>query len=254
MSKYHILLAGLTATGKTTSLHNLALNHPNPKEVAYICCEAGKTPIWANRFTTTSDSVTHPDQVIEFFQTVEQMPNIEYCVLDGFNFLMKMFITEVIDNMTNTQAGWGEYGKFIQRFMQQIVGNSKKKWIIIAHNEEETVLTGTQAGMKKYKVPISGGEGKHGFEAWFNHVIYTTKLPIAEARKLLETGTNVNPEQFTISPEEEHVKYAFVTRNTENFALGCIRSDFGTWQANQTYLDNDILLVMNHFDKLIDAI
>lgn len=253
MSAYHILIAGLTATGKTTSLRNLALNHPNPKSVAYICCEAGKTPIWAKRFTTTTDAITHPDQVVEFFAAVEEMPNIEYCVLDGFNFLMKMFVSEVIDNMSNTQVGWGDYAKFIQRFMQQTVGNSTKKWIILAHNEEETVMTGPNTGMKQYRVPLQGSEAKHGYEAWFNHVIYTTKIPTALAQKLLDEGEFVNPEQFTISPQERKAKYAFVTQQTDDFALGRIRSDFGTWDLNQTYIDNDIQLVMNHFDKLIDV-
>lgn len=46
--------------------------------------------------------------------------------------------------------------------MQQVVGASSKKWIIIAHNEEETVLTGPNAGMKQYRVPLQGSEAKHG--------------------------------------------------------------------------------------------
>ena len=137
--------------------------------------------------------------------------------------------------------------------MQQVVGASSKKWIIIAHNEEETVMTGPNAGMKQYRVPLQGSEAKHGYEAYFNHVIYTAKIPTAQAQKLLDEGEFVNPEQFTISPQERKAKYAFVTQQTDDFALGRIRSDFGTWDLNQTYIDNDIQLVMNHFDNLIDA-
>ena len=142
----------------------------------------------------------------------------------------------------------------MQRFMQQVVGASKKKWIILAHNEEETVMTGANLGMKQYRVPMQGSEAKHGYEAYFNHVIYTTKLPINLANKILEEGVFANPEQFTISEQEKNVKYAFVTQQTEEYALGRIRSDFGTWETNQTYINNDIQLVMDHFDKLLGDI
>lgn len=162
MAKIQVLIAGVSASGKSNSLRNLSKD--NPKAVAYLSCEAGKSTPFKHNFVTKRDAngneigIKHPAEAIQFFKQVETMDSIEYCVLDGFNYLMDMYESQIVRKATNTQSAWGDYGAFLQNFMQQVVGVSTKKWIILAHNAVEL----TPAGDYRYFVPIKGASKNTG--------------------------------------------------------------------------------------------
>lgn len=256
MAKYHILIAGQSASGKTTSLYRLAMEHQNPKSVAYLCCEAGKTPIWANRFTTLKSGLNTPHDAMNFFKKIEDNDSIEYCVLDGFNYLMNMFHDVYIHNAKDGRSGWGDYAVFIRQFFA-FIGVSKKKWIIIAHNTEEVIEKGKDAGNIRYYVPIQGSVKGNGLESFFEHVIYSRIIPIANAHEMIGNG-EVDPNYFYFTKNDyydeqaEGVKGVFQTKRTADMAFSRIRSSLGTWKTNQTFINNDIWLVMQHFDQMID--
>lgn len=237
MAQIQVLIAGESSTGKSQSLMNLAKD--NPKSVAYLSAEAGKSTPFKNQFTTLKSGISNPHEAVQFFQQVEQMDNIEYCVLDGFNYLMDMFESQ----QKNGYDGWKDYAEFIKDFMQQTVGTSKKKWIIIAHNFKELM----DQGLYRYYVPIKGSASKIGLESYFNVVIYTVKLPLKKAKELIDQG-KVDPELFFITEDEEieGVKYCFQVRSTADMAEGRIRSLAGMWNAKQIYINNDAELLMNH--------
>lgn len=222
------------------SLRNLSKD--NPKAVAYINCEAGKSTPFKNKFTTLKTGVSNPQEVVQFFQAVEQMDTIEYCVLDGFNYLMDMFESQ----QKNGYDGWKDYAEFIKNFMQQVIGTSKKKWIILAHNFKELMSNGEY----KHYVPIKGSASKIGLESYFNVVIYTTKFPLKKAKELIDLD-KIDKDLFHITEDEEieGVKYAFQVRSTPDTAEGRIRSLLGMWNAKQVYIDNDCQLLMDHLEK-----
>lgn len=237
MALIQVLVAGESSTGKSQSLINLSKN--NPKSVAYLSAEAGKSTPFKNNFTTLISGIKSPHEAIQFFQQVEQMDSIEYCVMDGFNYLMDMFESQ----QKNGYDGWKDYAEFIKDFMQQIVGTSKKKWIVIAHNFKELM----DQGLYRYYVPIKGSASKIGLESYFNVVVYTVKLPIKKAHQLIQEN-KVDPELFFITEDEEieGVKYCFQVRSTADMAEGRIRSLAGMWNAKQIYINNDAQLLMNH--------
>lgn len=107
MAKIQVLIAGTSSSGKSMSLQNLSKD--NPKAVAYLSCEAGKNTPFPNGFTTLKDKdgnprgIAHPDEAVQFFKAVEQKEDIEYCVLDGFNYLMDLFENTIIKTASNTQ-------------------------------------------------------------------------------------------------------------------------------------------------------
>lgn len=107
MAKIQVLIAGTSSSGKSMSLQNLAKD--NPKSVAYLSCEAGKSTPFPHEFITMRDGdgnevgIKHPDEAIQFFKQVEIMDSIKYCVLDGFNYLCDMYESVVVKNATNTQ-------------------------------------------------------------------------------------------------------------------------------------------------------
>lgn len=243
MAQIQVLVAGVSASGKSMSLQNLSKD--NPKAVAYISCEAGKSTPFPNNFLTMKDDkgnvkgISHPEEVVQFFKAVEQMDTIEYCVLDGFNYLCEMFESVVIKNMSNTMQGWALYGDFIRNFMQQVVGTSKKKWIIIAHNNVEL----TPQGDYRYYVPVKGSVAKIGLESYFNVVVYAQRMKIDKLKEL-----DYNPEllHFTARDERLGFKHTFQVQPTKDVAEGRIRDLAGMWAENEIFIDNDAQLLMDH--------
>lgn len=237
MAQIQVLIAGESSTGKSQSLMNLSKD--NPKAVAYLSAEGGKSTPFKNNFTSMKRGISSPYEAVQFFQQVEQMPDIEYCVLDGFNYLMDMFESQ----QKNGYDGWKDYAEFIKDFMQQTVGTSSKKWIIIAHNFKELM----EQGLYRYYVPIKGSASKIGLESYFNIVIYTVKLPLKKAKEMIDQG-KVDPDLFFITEDEEieGVKYTFQVRSTADMAEGRIRSLSGMWNAKQIYVNNDCELLMKH--------
>lgn len=246
MAKIQVLIAGTSASGKSMSLKNLAKD--NPKSVAYLSVEAGKSTPFPHNFITLRDSngnevgIKHPDEAVQFFKQVEAMDSIEYCVLDGFNYLCDMFESVVVKNSTNTQNGWANYGEFIRNFMQQIMGTSTKKWIVIAHNTIEL----TPSGDYRYYVPIKGAVGKIGLESFFNVVVYAQRMKVDKLKEL-----EFDPELLHFSPRDERLgyKHVFQVQPTKEISEGRIRDLAGMWEDNQIYMDNDAQLLLDHINR-----
>lgn len=246
MAKIQVLIAGTSSSGKSMSLQNLAKD--NPKSVAYLSCEAGKSTPFPHKFITVRDpngneiGIKHPDEAVQFFKKVEQMDQIEYCVLDGFNYLCDMYESVVVKNSSNTQAAWGNYGEFIRNFMQQIIGVSTKKWIIIAHNAIEL----TPAGDYRYFVPVKGAVAKMGLESFFNVVVYAQRMKVDKLKEL-----EFDPELLHFTPRDERLgyKHVFQVQPTKDLAEGRIRDLAGMWGDNQIYMDNDAQELINHISN-----
>lgn len=136
----------------------------------------------------------------------------------------------------------GDYGTFIQNFMQQVVGVSNKKWIIIAHNAVEL----TPQGDYRYYVPVKGAAKNIGFESWFNIVIYAQRQKVDKLKEL-----EFDPEllHFTGRDERLGYKHVFQVQPTKDVAEGRIRDLAGMWNDNQIYMDNDAQLLMNHLEN-----
>lgn len=201
-----------------------------------------KSTPFPHSFTSLKTGITHPEQAVQFFKQVEEMDSIEYCVLDGFNYLMDMFESVVVNQSTNTMKSWGEYADFIKNFMQQVIGPSKKKWIIIAHNNEEL----TPEGEFRYYVPIKGSAAKIGIESYFNVVVYAQRQKLSNLNKY-----DSDPELLHITTRDERLgyKHVFQVQPTKEVANGRIRDLDGMWEDNQIWIDNDAQLLMDHLSK-----
>lgn len=244
MSEWRILIAGEAAQGKSTSLMNLCKD--NPKKVAYLSAEAGKDTPFRNNFTKMQSALENPEDALAFFRAVEQDPNIEYCVLDGFNFLMQLFVTKRVRTAKDTRAAWGDYAHFVNVLMHQIVATSTKKWIIIAHNARDKNPDESLA----FRVPLQGSAGKIGFEAFFNFIVYAKKVPLVRVKEWV----NENSAPYLhITPKDERLgyKHVFQVASTGDTADSCIRSFFGMWEDDVIYTDNDVSLIADAFTKFL---
>jgi hypothetical protein len=96
----------------------------------------------------------------------------------------------------------------------------------------------------KTAVPVKGSTKNQGIEAFFSTVVEATKLPI---RELEDYAVEANP--FLKIDEEEEligVKHVFQTRLTRTTVGKRIRSPMGMFTREQTFIDNDAQLLLDH--------
>ena len=230
-----ILVSGKSTTGKSASIMNLE----RPENWAYLNCEAGKRLPFRSKFKEFT--ITDPLQVYEAFDWAETQDNIEGIVVDSVTFLMDMFESVHVINSTNTMKAWGDYAQFFKNLMQVYVARSTKSVIFTAHaldqlNEADMVM--------ETKVPVKGSLKNNGIESYFSAVVSSKKMTI----KALEGYEN---DLLTITPEDETLgfKYVFQTKLTKETVGERIRAPMGLWSTAETYIDNDMQLVMHRLHE-----
>ena len=230
-----ILVSGKSTTGKSASIMNLE----RPENWAYLNCEAGKRLPFRSKFKEFT--ITDPLQVYEAFDWAETQDNIEGIVVDSVTFLMDMFESVHVINSTNTMKAWGEYAQFFKNLMQVYVARSTKSVIFTAHaldqlNEADMVM--------ETKVPVKGSLKNNGIESYFSAVVSAKKMTI----KALEGYEN---DLLSVTPEDEALgfKYVFQTKLTKETVGERIRAPMGLWSTAETYIDNDMQLVMHRLHE-----
>ena len=230
-----ILVSGKSTTGKSASIMNLE----RPENWAYLNCEAGKRLPFRSKFKEFT--ITDPLQVYEAFDWAETQDNIEGIVVDSVTFLMDMFESVHVINSTNTMKAWGEYAQFFKNLMQVYVARSTKSVIFTAHaldqlNEADMVM--------ETKVPVKGSLKNNGIESYFSAVVSAKKMTI----NALEGYEN---DLLTVTPEDEALgfKYVFQTKLTKETVGERIRAPMGLWSTAETYIDNDMQLVMHRLHE-----
>jgi len=230
-----VLIAGKSATGKSISLRNLK----DPEGVVYLCCENNKELPFASKFKTLN--ITDPMQVYQAIEEVESKNDIHTIVIDSLSFLMDMFETQKVLPSTNTMQAWGQYAQFFKRLMQEYIAKSTKNIICTAHtmdilNEAEMVM--------ETMIKVKGSLMNQGIESYFTHVIATKKMTL----KKLESYEN---KLLNTTEEEEMlgIKYVFQNRLTKETVNERIRSPLGMWTVPETFIDNDIQLVLDQIHQ-----
>jgi len=138
---------------------------------------------------------------------------------------------------TVLNISWGTYAQFFKRLMSQYVASSTKNILFTAHtmdilNEAEMV--------NETLVKVKGSLMNNGLESYYSTVISTKKIPL----KKLETYKSP---LLTFTEEEQLLgyKYCFQTKLTKETVNERIRSSLGMWNIPETYIDNDIQLVLD---------
>lgn len=237
VNDHFVLVSGQSATGKSTSLMNLA----NPEGVMFLACEPKKLP-FKSKFQEYK--ITDPLQVYEAIQAAEDMPEIHTIVIDTLTFLIDMYESQYVINAANTMKAWGDYAQYIKNLMLQYVNQSSKNIIFLAHtrqimNESDMVM--------ETKVPVKGSVANTGIEAFFSTILSTKKVPL---KKLAGYENNL----LTITEEEEELgfKYVFQTRLTKETVDERMRSAMGMWSKNETYIDNNLQFVIDRLHEYYD--
>lgn len=241
INDYLVLISGKSAAGKSASLRKLR----DPENVMYLNCESGKKLPFPNKFRTYK--ITDPFQVIEAFDAVAQhkemsppgpLAKVHTIVIDSLTFLLDMYESVHVIGSANTMAAWGNFQQYFKLLMQDKVASCGLNVLFLAHtldsyNESEMVT--------ETKVPVKGALKNNGIEAYFSCVVSAKKVTI----KSLE---GYKSKLLNITAEEEALgfKYVFQTKLTKNTVNERIRSPMGLFKTEETYMDNDVQVLLDH--------
>lgn len=214
----------------------------NQEGVMYLNCEAGKKLPFKAKFKQYT--ITDPLQINEAFDAAEKMEGIHTIVVDSLTYLLDMYESVYVLNSANTMKAWGDFAQYFKTLMQQYVAKSTKNVIFIAHtsdtmNENEMVM--------ETKVPVKGSLKNNGIESYFTIVLASKKVT-------LKTLKDYKSELLNITPEEEALgyKYVFQTKLTKETVNERLRGPLGLWDTKETYIDNNVQLVMNRLHEYYD--
>ena len=234
-----VLVVGKSATGKSACLMGLK----NPTGVMYLNCESGKKLPFRSKFKEFT--ITDPLQVYEALQKAEEMPEIHTIVIDTSTYLMDMYESLYVVNAANGQKAWGDFAQYFKNLMQQYVAKSTKNVIFLAHTAD--VLNESEMTVE-VRVPVKGSLKANGIESFFSQVIATKKMKVKDLKPY------ANP-LLTITAEEEALgfKHVFQTRLTKETVGERLRGPMGMWDKEETYIDNNIQLVLDRLYEYYTA-
>jgi len=227
-----ILIAGQSATGKSASLRNLR----NQEKWMYLNTEAGKRLPFKNHFKTYR--IEDPLQVLEAFDYATTNPEIEGVIVDSLTFLMDMYETQYVLTSTNTMKAWSDYNQFFKSLLQDKVIKIGKPVIFIAHTLK---MLNEATGEYESSVPIKGALKGQGVEAYFSCVVAAKKVPLKQLKEFKSDLLHIEPEEDALG-----YKYVFQTRLTKDTVGERIRSPMGLFKPNETWMDNDAQILLDH--------
>lgn len=230
-----ILIVGYSSTGKSASLQNIR----DQEKWLYLNCEAGKRLPFKNKFE--SHRIEDPYQVHEAFDHGTNNASIKGIIVDSVTFLMDMYETQYVLPAANTMKAWGDFAQYFKVLMQQKVTAFSKPTIITAHVKDEL---DEKAMEMKVSVPIKGALKNNGVEAYFSTVVAAKKIAIKDLEKFGNSMLNINDDE-----RELGYKHVFQTRPTKTTTGERIRSPMGMFTKEETYIDNDAQILLDHLDE-----
>lgn len=235
-----VLIAGKSATGKSSSLRNLR----NPEGVWYMNCENNKALPFPAKFKQFT--ITDPMQVIAGFKKAEEKPEVHTIIVDTLTFLMNMYESQFVLTATNGQKAWGDYAQFFSnQLMQDCVANSTKRVIFLAHTVD--VMNELEQTMETL-VKVKGSIMNTGVEAAFTTVIASKKVSLRALVDIQNPMLNITEDE-----QEDGFKYVFQTRLTKGTVGERIRAPMGMFKRNELFIDNDLQSILDRLDQYYDA-
>lgn len=232
-----VLISGESTTGKSASLRNI----PNQERWLYLNCEAGKRLPFPNKFraATVTDPMSVPG-TFDWAMSEAGAPQVDGIIVDTLTFLMDMYESNYVIGSPNTMQAWGYYQQFFKNLMQQKVASLGKPVLFLAHARREL-----NEALMRYdvSVPIKGALKNQGVEAYFSTVVMAKTMALKDLEKY-------KSDLLTITPDDELVgyKHVFQTRPTKETVGERIRSPMGLFGVNETFIDNDAHLLLQHMN------
>lgn len=136
---------------------------------------------------------------------------------------------------------WGDFAQFFKILMQQKVTSFGKPVIITAHVLD---VLDEKAMEMKTSVPIKGSLKNNGIEAYFSTVVAAKRVAIKDLEPYKSSLLNVTDEERDLG-----YKHVFQTRPTKATVGERLRSPMGMFSKEQTYMDNDVAILLHHLHE-----
>lgn len=230
-----LLIAGESGAGKSFSLMNIK----GPEGVLYLNCEGGKPLPFKNKFKRIT--IEDPLEVFDILEKVKADTKGRYhtIIFDTVSFLMNRYESVHVIGAQNTMQAWGQYGQYFPKLIYDYVAPLEQHTIMLGHLEG---ILNEETQRVEYKVPVKGALAKNGLEAYFTTVLYARKMAIKDIEKEAEEGP-----MLTITERDRNLGYKHVlqTRTTKQTVGDKIRSPWGLFKDDETYIDNDVQAVID---------
>jgi hypothetical protein len=232
-----ILVSGKSATGKSASLMTM----DDPTGVMYLNCENGKKLPFKSQFRQLT--ITDANMIYKACDEAENMPGIHTIIIDTLTYLMDLFESTRVLTAADTMKAWGQYAQYMKVLMSQVVARSTKNIVFMAHTSD--VLNEAEM-INETIVKVKGSLMNQGIESFFSTVISTKKIPLSKLSDIVAKSP-----LFNVSEEDKITgfKYVFQTRLTKETVNERIRSPIGMWALNETFIDNNLQLVINRLHE-----
>lgn len=231
-----ILISGFSGTGKSASLRNIR----DQDHWLYLNTEAGKRLPFKNKFQNFR--IEDPYQIFEAFDHGTNNPEVVGIIIDSVTFLMDMYESMYVLTATNTMKAWSDFAQYFKELMQQKIVQFAKPVIITAHVREDL----DEKNMEyKTSVPIKGSLKNNGIESYFSTVVSTKKMTLKDLQAYKSNLLHITEEDELVG-----FKHVFQTRITKGTVGERIRSPMGLFSKEETYIDNDAQLLLDHLKQL----
>jgi hypothetical protein len=236
------LIVGQSGTGKSAALRNIR----DQSKWIYLNTEAGKRLPFKNNFMSVR--VEDPYDIYAYFdEATANSEKVNGIIIDSTTFMMDMHETQYIVGAHDTQKGWQNYQQFFKRLLQEKVVRFKKPVLMTAH----TLAVYNEATLSyDVAVPVKGALKNNGIEAYFSTVVAAKRIPIKDLKDYIP-----NNKLLHIEPEDEALgyKHVFQTRVTKATVGERIRSPMGMFTHEQTFMDNDAQLLLDHLHEFYEG-
>lgn len=236
MNNHAVLVVGQGNTGKSTSLRNLR----DRAGYAYFNTDQKPLAIRGAKTFLVNQFINDPLPILDFYRQLEEHPKCNGIILDTLSFLMEQYERKIVQTSTNTMTAWGDYGAFYGD-LTDLIKASKKPQVVMAHTDTQL---NEQSGNLESKILVKGAVGKRGPECDYSIVVTTKQMPILKLREFESPLL-----KFTEEEEATGMKYVFNTRITKATVGDRTRAPMGMWDLKETYIDNDIQIVLDRITE-----
>lgn len=239
-NKFAVLISGPSSTGKSASLCNIR----DQTSWLYGNAENKELP-FPSKFRELG--FTEPNHIFEMLdyaiETQDQPNGAKGVILDTLTFLMDLKESHDIFGSSNGQQAWAEFAQYFKKIMQEKVALLHIPVVFLAH----TLTVYDDAGVATTSVPIKGSLKNQGVEAYFSLVVSTKRMSIKDLVAIQDYDEKLL--QITDEDRANGFKYVFQTRLTPKTLGERIRAPMKMFNLKQTYMDNDVQLLMDHVNN-----
>ena len=236
-NKFAVLISGASSTGKSASLAEIR----DQQRWLYGNAENKELP-FPSKFRELG--ITEPNHIFEMLDFALEKQNeadgVAGVILDTLTFLMDLKESQDVFGSSNGQQAWAEFAQYFKKIMQEKVALLHVPVVFLAH----TLTTLDDAGLAHTSVPIKGALKNQGVEAYFSLVVSTKRMSIKDL--VANPDYDQNLLRITDDDRANGFKYVFQTRLTPKTLGERIRAPMKMFNLNQTYMDNDVQLLMDH--------